>query len=65
MSSGYDHINNEMYMTFHQNSSSFTIAYNEMNQQYTSLYDYLPSMYISKGEYFITTDPTVKKIYRQ
>ena len=65
VSSGYDYINNEMYMTFHQNSSSFTIAYNEMTQQYTSLYDYLPSIYISKGEYFITTDPSVKKIYRQ
>lgn len=65
VSSGYDHLNNEVYMTFHQSTSSFTIAYNEMNQQYTSLYDYMPSMYISKGEYFITTDPTVKKIYRQ
>jgi len=65
VASGYDYINSEMFMTLHQGSSSFTISYNELNQQFVSFYDYMPSMYISKGEYFITTDPSVKNIYRQ
>jgi len=65
VSSGYDYINNDMFMTLHQGSSSFTISYNELTQQFVSFYDYIPSIYISKGEYFITTDPSVKYIYRQ
>ena len=63
--SGYDYINNEMFMTLHQGASSFTMSYNELNQQFVSFYDYIPSMYISKGEYFITTDPSITTIYRQ
>lgn len=65
ISSGYDHVNNEMFMTLHQGDKSFTIGFNEGNGQFTSFYDYMPSSYMSKGEYFITTDPTNKKIYRQ
>jgi hypothetical protein len=66
ISSGYDYINNEVLMTFHQDSKpSFTIAYNESQQMFTSFYDYTPSFYISRGLYYITTDPTNKKLYRQ
>jgi len=65
ISSGYDQINNEIFMTFHKNEGSFTISYNELRNQFISFYDYLPSMYISKGKYFITTNPNLKSIYRQ
>lgn len=65
VASGYDYLNNDVFFTFHQGDKSFTISYNEGNQQFISLYDYMPSMYISKGEYFITTDPSIKKLYRQ
>jgi hypothetical protein len=66
ISSGYDLVNNDIFMTFHRKDKpSFTISYNEARNQFISFYDYLPSMYISKGQYFITTNPNLKSIYRQ
>ena len=65
ISSGYDQINDDIFMTFHKENGSFTISYNEKRNQFISFYDYLPSMYISKGQYFITTNPDLKSIYRQ
>jgi len=65
ISSGYDQINNDIFMTFHRNNNSFTISYNESRNQFISFYDYLPSMYISNGQYFITTNPNLKSLYRQ
>ena len=65
ISSGYDQINNDVFMTFHRNNKPFTISYNEARNQFISFYDYLPSMYISKGQYFITTNPNLKSLYRQ
>ena len=65
ISSGYDQINSDVFMTFHKSEGSFTISYNELRNQFISFYDYLPSMYISKGLYFITTNPDLKSIYRQ
>ena len=65
ISSGYDQINSDVFMTFHKSEGSFTISYNELRNQFISFYDYLPSMYISKGQYFITTNPDLKSIYRQ
>lgn len=65
ISSGYDQINNDVFMTFHKEDNSFTISYNELRNQFISFYDYLPSMYISKGQYFITTNPNLRSIYRQ
>jgi len=67
ISSGYDQINNDIFMTFHRtdNKVPFTISYNESRNQFISFYDYLPSMYISKGQYFITTNPNLKSLYRQ
>jgi hypothetical protein len=67
VSSGYDLVNNDIFMTFHRTGgrTPFTISYNETRNQFISFYDYLPSMYISKGQYFITTNPDLKSIYRQ
>ena len=66
ISSGFDYINNDVFMTFKQNSKpSFTLSYNEVKNKFISFYDYIPSMYISRGDYFITTSPDVKSIYRQ
>jgi len=66
ISSGYDYSNNDVFMTFHQNNKPpFTMSYNETRGKFVSFYDYKPSIYISNGEFFITTSPDVKKIYRQ
>lgn len=67
ISSGYDLINNDVFMTFHRTGGRipFTISYNESRNQFISFYDYLPSIYISKGQYFITTNPNLRSIYRQ
>ena len=67
ISSGYDQINNDIFMTFHRTNGKtpFTISFNESRNQFISFYDYKPSMYISKGQYFITTHPDLKSIYRQ
>jgi hypothetical protein len=65
ISAGYDQINDDVFMTFHKENKPFTISYNEKRGQFISFYDYLPSMYISKGQYFITTNPDLKSIYRQ
>ena len=67
ISSGYDEINKDIFMTFHRTGgrTPFTISFNESRNQFISFYDYLPSMYISKGQYFITTNPNLKSLYRQ
>lgn len=57
ITSCYDYLNNEVLMTFLQSEQeSFTIAYNEVMDTFTSLYSYLPSIYISKGNYLITSN---------
>jgi hypothetical protein len=65
ISAGFDHINNDVFMTFLNSEQSFTLSFNESRNQFISFYDYLPSMYISKGQYFITTNLNLKSIYRQ
>ncbi len=66
VSSGYDYINNDMFMTFHQeNEEPFTISFSEAVNQFISFYDYIPSIYISKGDNFITTHPDINKLYKQ
>lgn len=65
ISSGYDQINDDIFMTFHNENKSFTISYNQKRNQFISFYEYLPSMYISNGQYFITTNPNLKSLYRQ
>lgn len=65
VSSGYDFINNDMFMTFLQGESSFTLSYNETLNNFVSFYDYIPARYISKGNNFITTSPSNTLLYRQ
>jgi hypothetical protein len=65
VSSGYDYINNDVFLTLHQRNKSFTLAYNENTNFFTSFYDYLPSIYMSKGDNFITTSPNLSQIYKQ
>jgi len=66
ISSGYDQINNDVFMTFHRyDKPSFTISYNERRNEFISFYDYIPSVYMGNGQYFITTSPDLKSIYRQ
>ncbi len=73
VSCGYDYVNNDVFLTFHQNKienglstySPFTIAFNENSNTFVSFYDYTPSFYISRGNYFVTTDPNNTSIYRQ
>jgi len=66
VSSGYDYSNNDLFMTFNQTGKpSFTLSYNELKNQFISYHDYLPSMYISKGDYTFTTNPLNTSIYRQ
>lgn len=63
ISVGYDYINNEVFMTFKQSLyNPFTITYNENVGQFTSFYDFIPSIYINKGSNFITTNATNKNL---
>lgn len=61
----YDFINNDVFITFHQGEASFTLSYNENKQNFISFYDYIPSMYMSKGDNFITTSPDISEIWKQ
>ncbi len=65
VNSGYDYINNDMFMTFHQGEGSFTISYNEAKDYFTSFYDYIPNRYISRGNYILAVNPENNKIYKQ
>jgi len=65
ISAGFDSINNDVFMTFLNNEQTYTLSFNEPRNQFISFYDYNPSIYISKGQYFITTNPNLKSIYRQ
>jgi len=65
VSAGYDFINNEMLMSFHQNDKQpFTLSFNENTNKFVSFYDYIPSTYISKGPYLFSTDYTTDGIYK-
>lgn len=67
--SSFDHNTNDMFMTFHQTNSnidnSYTLSFNEQSQSFVSFYDYIPSVYISKGNLFLSTNPDNTKIYEQ
>lgn len=67
VSCGYDYINNNVFFTFLQNTKTFTINYDESEgvESFVSFYDYFPSMYISRGDNFITTSPDNRAIYKQ
>lgn len=63
--SGYDYLNNEVIFTFSQGDKSFTLTYNEQSSYFTSFYDYLPNMYISKGDNLLLLSPDNSKLYKQ
>jgi hypothetical protein len=65
VTSTYDYINNDMFMTFLQDDKSFTISYNELSNSFVSFYDYLPSMYISRGFNLLAIHPDNNRIYKQ
>jgi len=61
----YDYINNEVFFTFLQeNKPSLTINYNDLTQTFVSLYDYIPSRFISKGDNLLAVTQG-NKIYQQ
>lgn len=62
--SSYDYLNNEILFTFLQENNSFTLAYNELKQSFTSFYDYTPSIYISSGDLLLSTHPNLKSLYK-
>ena len=55
ISSGYNSVNNEVYMTFHQSVNPFTICFNQNSGTFSSFYDYKPTWYINKGQKMMTT----------
>lgn len=65
VSTGFDYINNDTFFTFLQGNKTFTISYNEAAESFVSFYDYTPSMYISRGNNFITTHPNNDRLYKQ
>jgi hypothetical protein len=58
ISCGYNSVNNEVYFTALQSKNSFTLAYNEATQSFTSYYDYMPAWYINKGPKMISVSPS-------
>ena len=64
ITTGYDYINNNLYMTFKQDNP-ITIYYNEMLGEFISLKDGVPSLYISKGSNFLTTSSNNRSLYKE
>ena len=64
VSSTYDYLNNEILFTFLQENNDFTISYSELKQQFISFYDYTPSMYISIGDMLLSTNTTLRSLYK-
>ena len=65
ISSGYDYLNNEVFFTFLQDNKSFTINFNDNSKTFVSMFDYLPSRYISRGDKFFAVPQDSKSIYKQ
>jgi hypothetical protein len=63
ISVGYDYINNDVLMSFHQNNK-FTISFNENIDHFQSFYDFVPSLYINRGFHFLTTYYDNNQIYK-
>lgn len=63
VSSGYNSINNEVYMTFHQEENPFTICYNQNSGTFSSFYDYRPTWYINKGQKMMTTSSDNRSLW--
>jgi hypothetical protein len=65
VSVGYDYINNCVFFTFLQGKKSTTLSYNELLQQFESFYDYLPSMYVGRGNNFLALNPENTQLFKQ
>lgn len=63
VSTGYDIVNNTVYLTLLQSSNPFTISFNERTNSFTSFHSYMPSFYINKGRKIISTNPENTAIY--
>lgn len=59
----YNLATDDAYLTVHQGDNSFTIAFNERAQGFTSFYDYKPSLYVVRGFRMLTTHPDNNKLY--
>ena len=53
---GFNSVNADVYFSFIQSTDSFTLAFNERSDAFTSFYDYIPSWYINKGKTMVTTN---------
>lgn len=66
VSTSYDFINNCVHFTFLQDTKSTTLIYNESNGGYfESFFDYIPSMYISRGNNFLALNPNNTQLFKQ
>lgn len=65
ISANFDYLNNDVFMTFHEGDTSETISFNDTTQQFISFYDYKPSMFISKGDVLLSTNPENTRLYLQ
>ena len=64
VSTGYYKVTHDVFLTLHQGNKSFTLAFNEMSNTFTSFYDYKPSFYITKGFSLITTNPSNNQLWQ-
>lgn len=65
VSSTYDFINNCVMFTFLQPNNSVTLSYNENLNKFESFYDYIPSIWISRGNNLLALHPDNNKLYKQ
>lgn len=63
VSTGYDPLNNDVFLTLHQGDKSFTLCWNEKTESFVSFHSYLPSIYVNKGAKFLSTNPELNSIY--
>lgn len=64
VSIGYNNLDNEVYFTFNQRENKFTLALYELKNIFTSFYDYVPSIYICKGQRIMSTGPDKTSIWQ-
>lgn len=65
VSASYDFINNCVFFTFLQDTNSTTLSYNELIEAFESFHDYIPSMYISRGNNFLALNPNNTQLFKQ
>jgi len=60
---GYDNLNSDVYFTLLQGDKSFTRCFNENIDQFVDLKTYKPSMYLNKGDKFLSLAYTNNSLY--